>query len=118
MKREEDEKLWDLLGHAAEPRVSPFFARNVVRKMREAQGESSARPWWNLRWLVPAAAVAVALIAALSLRLQTPERSHSNPRENTLTLTLSEGQDTDLLTDLDDLVASDDSNSLEDGVLL
>src|SRR5438045_869974 len=105
MKREEDEKLWDLLGHAAEPRVSPFFARNVVRKIREAQGESSARPWWNLRWLVPAAAVAVALIAALSLRLQTPEGIHSDPRGNALVL--AEAQDTDLLTDLDDLVASD-----------
>ena len=38
MKREEDEKLWDLLGRSAEPKVSPFFARNILRKIREAQG--------------------------------------------------------------------------------
>ena len=31
---------------------------------------------------------------------------------------MSEAQDSDLMTDLDDLVASDDSNSLDDGVLL
>ena len=116
MKREEDEKLWDLLGHSAEPKVSPFFARNVHRKIREAQAESKPNRWWNLRWLVPAAGVAVAIVAALSLRMQMPERSHSDSRGDALVL--SEAQDTDLLTDLDDLVASDDSNSLEDGVLL
>jgi hypothetical protein len=116
MRREEDEKLWDLLGHSAEPKVSPFFARNVVRKIREAQGEAPARPWWNLRWLVPAAGVAVAIIAAVSLRFQMPERSHSDPRGNPVVLT--EAQETDFMTDLDDLVASDDSSSLEDGVQL
>jgi len=116
MKREEDEKLWDLLGHSTEPQVSPFFARNVLRKIREAQGESLSGRRWNLRWLVPAAGVAVAIIAALSLRMQMPERSHSDARGNALAL--SEAQDSDLLADLDDLVASDDSNSLDDVALL
>jgi hypothetical protein len=116
MKREEDEKLWDLLGHSAEPKASPFFARNVVRKIREAQGEPAPVRWWNLRWMVPAAGVAVAIIAALSLRMQMPERSHSDPRGEVFAL--SEAQDADLVADLDDLVGSDDSNSLEDGVLL
>jgi hypothetical protein len=116
MKREEDEKLWDLLGRSAEPKVSPFFARNIVRKIREAQGEVPARPWWHLRWAVPAAGVAVAIIAAFSLRVQMPERSHSDSGEDALAM--SEAQDSDLMADLDDLVASDDSNSLDDGVLL
>ena len=116
MRREEDEKLWDLLGRSTEPKGSPFFARNVVRKIREAQGEAPARPWWHLRWAVPAAGVAVAIIAAFSLRVQMPERSHSDSQGDALAL--SEAQDSDLMTDLDDLVASDDSNSLEDGVLL
>jgi len=116
MKREEDQKLWDLLGHSAEPKVSPFFARNVVRKIREAQGEAPARPWWHLRWAVPAAGVAVAVIAAFSLRVQMPERSHSDSGENPVAM--FEAQDGDLMADLDDLVASDDSNSLDDSVLL
>jgi hypothetical protein len=116
MRREEDEKLWELLGHSAEPRVSPFFARNVLRKIREARGEPAPNRWWNLRWLVPAAGVAVAVIAAFSLRIQMPKPSHVD--SNGDALALSEAQDTDLMADLDDLAASDDSNSLEDGVLL
>ena len=116
MNREEDEKLWDLLGHSAEPKASPFFARNVLRKIREAQGETVARPWWNLRWLVPAAGVAVAIIAAVLLRFQMPGRTHSAPRGDAIVL--SEAQETELMSDLEDLVASDDSTSLEDGVLL
>jgi hypothetical protein len=116
MKREEDEKLWDLLGHSAEPKVSPFFARNVVRKIRQAQGEAPARPWWNLRWAVPAAGVAVAIIAAFSLRVQMPKQSHSDPGGDSVAM--AEAQDGDLITDLDDLFASDDSNSLDDSVLL
>ena len=116
MKREEDEKLWDLLGHSAEPKVSPFFARNVARKIREAQGEPAPNRWWNLRWLVPAAGVAAAIIVALSLPIQIPKANHADSRGDASVL--SEAQDTDLMTDLDDLVASDDSNSLEDGVLL
>ena len=116
MRREEDEKLWDLLGHSAEPKVSPFFARNVVRKIREARGEAPARPWWHLRWAVPAAGVAVAIIAAFSLRFQTPKQSHSDPGGDSVAM--AEAQDGDLITDLDDLFASDDSNSLDDSVLL
>jgi hypothetical protein len=116
MKREEDEKLWDLLGHSAEPKVSPFFARNVVRKIREARGETPVRPWWHLRWAVPAAGVAAAIIAAFSLRTQMPKQSHSDSGGDLVAM--SEAQDGDLITDLDDLFASDDSNSLDDSVLL
>lgn len=116
MKREEDEQLWDLLGHSTEPAISPFFARNVLRKIREAQGEAPARPWWSLRWLVPAAGVAVAVIAAVSIRFQVPVRTHTESRGDALAL--SEAQDSDLIADLDDLVSGDDSNSLDDSVLL
>jgi hypothetical protein len=116
MNRQDDEKLWDLLGHSAEPKVSPFFARNVVRKIREARGETPARRWWHLRWAVPVAGVAVAIIAAFSLRVQMPQQSHFDSGGDPGAM--SEAQDGDLMTDLDDLFASDDSNSLDDSVLL
>ena len=115
MKREDDEKLWDLLGRSAEPAVSPFFVRNVLRKIRAARGESSVPRWFSFRWLVPASAVAVAVIAAFSLRVQMPDQRQSNSPADKLAS--MEAQDSELIADLDDLVG-DDNNSLDDSVLL
>jgi hypothetical protein len=116
MKREEDEKLWDLLGRASEPAASPFFARNILRKIREAQGEPSPRHWWNLRWLVPAAGVAVVIIAGLALPTQIVNQHRSDSRLDVIAL--ADGQDTELMADLDDLMASDENSALDDAVLL
>jgi hypothetical protein len=115
MKREDDEKLWDLLGRAAEPEVSPFFARNVLRKIREAQGESVPSRWWRPQWLVPLAGVAVVVIAALTFPGHLVERDRS--QSSAEIATSAESQDNDLLADLDELVGSDDL-ALEDSVLL
>jgi len=115
MKREDDEKLWDLLGRSAERQVSPFFARNVLRKIRNARGE--AKPsWFDLRWLVPASGVAIAIIAALSFRLEMPGLNQSRPSADKVALI--EAQDSELMADLDELVAADDNSSLDDAVLL
>ena len=114
MKREDDEKLWDLLGRSAEPKVSPFFARNVLREVRESESRSRVGGW--LKWLVPAAGVAVAIIAALFLRVQTPDPSYSESRAETLTFV--ESQDSELIADLDVLIESDDNNSWDESVLL
>ena len=115
MKPEEDEKLWDLLGRATVPTPSPFFARNVLRKLREAQGESSPGRGWYVRWLVPAAGMAVVIIAGLALPTQIVNRHHSDSRPQTIAS--ADGQDSDLMADLDDLMGSDDT-TLDDAVLL
>ena len=114
MKREDDERLWDLLGRSAEPKISPFFARNVLRDVRESESKSRVGGW--LQWLVPAAGVAVAIIAALFLRVQTPDPSSSGPPAETLTF--FEAQDSELIADLDVLIDSDDNNSWDESVLL
>ena len=116
MKREEDEKRWDLLGRASEPAASPFFARNVLRKIREARGESAPRQNWYLRWLIPAAGVAVVIVAGLALPTQIVNQSRSTAAFESLAS--ADGQDSDLMADLDDLMASDDSSALDDAVLL
>lgn len=114
MKREDDEKLWDLLGQSAEPKVSPFFARNVLREIRETEGKSRVSGW--LQWLVPAAGVSVAIIAALFLRVQTPDRNQFDSQPEALALI--EAQDSELIADLDDLVGPDDNSWDDDSVLL
>lgn len=116
MKREDDEKLWDLLGHSSEPTVSPFFARNVLRKIREAQGETAPRRSWMPQWLVPLAGVAVVVIAALSFPSHLVERNR--PPTSAEVAAAAENQDNDLLADLDDLVGPEDTLALEEGVLL
>jgi len=114
MKREEDEKLWDLLGRASEPAASPFFARNVLRTLRETQGEWAPRHRWYFRWLVPAAGVAVVIIAGLALPTQIFRHQHSDRPEM---IAISDSQDSDWMADLDELMGADD-NGLEDAVML
>lgn len=115
MKREEDEKLWDVLGHSSEPVVSPFFARNVLRKIREAEGKSAPRRGWALRWLVPAAGVATVIIAALTFPSHLVDRPRS---ESAAEIANADSQDSDLLADLDELVGPEDSPAWDDAVLL
>ena len=116
MNLEEDKKLWDLLGHSATPEVSPFFARNVLRKIRQAQGEEAPRRSWYLRWLVPATGVAMVIIAGLAIPTQIANRHQANPK--TEAVVSAEGPDGDLIADLEDLIGSDDSTAFEDSVLL
>ena len=113
MNRDDDPKLWDLLGQAAEPKISPFFARNVLREIRQPADRTTLRGWLNLRRLIPAGATAV-LIAVVFLRLHTaPLTSPSSDA-----LANVDAQDSEVIADLDDLFASDDNNSLDESVLL
>ena len=116
MNRDDDKELWDLLGRAAKPSVSPFFARNVVREIRKPNRWTALSGWLNPRRLIPAAGVAMALIAALLLRTQTAVVP--GPKLNSDKLAIVEAQDNEVISDFEDLLASDDSNSLDDGILL
>jgi hypothetical protein len=114
MRREDDEKLWDLLGQASAPAVSPFFARNVLRTVRNRPvylrrlGE-----WFGLSRLVPAATVAVALIAAVFVA-----RVPTGPGLTTTTdpdpVAKIDPQDYEVVADLDELVASDENALWDD----
>lgn len=116
MKRDDDQELWDLLGQAAEPRISPFFARNVLREIRKPGDWTTLRGWLNLRRLVPAAGMAAALIAVVFLRMHTSVAPLTGPPSDVLANI--DAQDYEVIADLDDLLASDDNNSLDDSVFL
>lgn len=116
MNRDDDPKLWDLLGRADEPKISPFFARNVLREIREQGGRTGLRGWLNLRRLLPATGVAAALIAVIFLRWHTAVAPLTGPSSDALANV--DAQDSEVIADLDDLFASDDNNSLDESVLL
>ena len=116
MHRDDDEKLWDLLGNAVEPKLSPFFSRNVVREIRQSTGSKARRRWFGLGGLIPATGVAVAL--ALMVFLRSPTPVPSTPDSQSDTMSVVSAQDYEVIADLDDLLASDDNPSWDDSVLL
>jgi hypothetical protein len=115
MRRDDDQELWDLLGQAAEPKISPFFARTVLREIRQPGDRSTLRRWFKLRRLIPAAGMAAALIVAVLFRMHTAVAPLPAPSPDTLST--ADAQDYEVIADLDDLLASDD-NSLDESVLL
>jgi hypothetical protein len=118
MKREDDEQLWALLGQAAERKLSPFFARNVLRQIRQ-QPSLSERVvrWLGWRQLIPTSALAVAAITAVLVthRLARPQ---SKPAKTADVVARIDPQDYEVVADLDDLVASDDSSLWDDNSTL
>ena len=77
----ENDALWRLLGKSRPPSASPFFARNVLREIRQTR-PTPAPPLrallrallrWLLRWLAPAAYTLLALgfLATLQQGSQT-----------------------------------------------
>lgn len=113
MRREEDQELWDLLGNLKKTPVSAFFARNVLRQIRQQPSSfDQLRNWFTLRRLIPASALAIGIIAAIILA-QHP-RSRPPVTENLPEAVAKiDPQDYEVVADLDVLLASDE-NSLWD----
>jgi len=110
MKREDDPELWDLLEKAGEPTLSPFFSRNVLRQIRaQSSWRDSLLLWLRPKRLIPAAAVALALVAAImSSHLPKPDgASQDDPPDVVASI---DPQDYEVVADLDDLLASEDDS--------
>ena len=106
MNPEDDQELWDLLGRPAEPELSPFFARNIARQVRQDESRSQRmRKWLGLRGLIPASAVAIALMAAI-IATHHPVSQKSSESEPDVVAKI-DPQDYEVVADLDDLLAVD-----------
>src|SRR5204862_6192866 len=116
MKRDDDQELWDLLGQAAEPKISPYFARNVLREVRKANDWTTFRGWLNPRRLIPVVGMAGVMIAVFLVRLHTSVAPLADSSSDTRASV--DAIDYEVVSDLDDLLASDDNNSLEESVPL
>jgi len=68
MKNDEHDELWELLGQARPPEVSPFFSRNVLREVRNLRQEGPTFwSWLKRHWQVPAMTMAAFVLAAGAL---------------------------------------------------
>ncbi|MGI9087289.1 MAG: hypothetical protein ACR2HH_06050 [Chthoniobacterales bacterium] len=110
MKREDDQDLWDLLGKASTPAVSPFFARNVLRQIRrEPDWRERLARWLQPKRLIPASGLALALVVA-SMSIHLPKKAVVAADDPPEAVANIDPQDYDVVADLDDLLASEDDN--------
>ena len=113
MKREDDQQLWDLLGKASEPTLSPFFARNVIRTVRQRRRAfESLRRWFSPGKLVPAAGLAIAVIATI-IAFHHPAIRKSDEITPDVIAQI-DPQDYDVVADLDELLVTDETNLWDD----
>jgi hypothetical protein len=115
MNREDDERLWDLLGAARQPEASPFFARNILRRIRE-EGSGPSRLWHGWRRLVPVSGIVVATAAifvAYSFSFRPAAGSGDDEAIAKIDI-----QDYQVVADLDDLLASDENSLWDDNSTL
>ena len=110
MNHEEHDKLWELLGKAREPKVSPFFASKVVRAVRAGdEAQPGFLAWLRRRWFVPLTAGAcAAVIAILAFYRPSGERGDlvaaSDPLEEIAAVATGAPE----IPSLDSLLASED----------
>jgi hypothetical protein len=113
MDREDDKELWDVLGRVPAPALSPFFARNVLRKIRqETTGFERARNWFSLRRLVAASAVAT-VVAGMAIATHHPVSQTASANDLDVVAKI-DPQDYDVVTDLDELIAWDENSVWEE----
>jgi hypothetical protein len=113
MEPEDDKQLWDVLGRLPGPTLSPFFARNVVRQIRQKSTRfERARNWFNLRRLVAASAVAIVVVGmAIATHRPTSQRTSASDLDVVAKI---DPQDYDVVVDLDELIAWDENTVWED----
>lgn len=113
MEPHDDKELWDVLGRLPKPTLSPFFARNVLRKIRQEPSLfDRARNWFSVRKLVGGSAVAAALVA-LALITHYPGLRTTSSNDSDVVAKV-DPQDYDVVADLDALIAWDENSVWED----
>lgn len=116
MNQPEHDDLWELLGRARTPAVSPFFARNVVREARAAQEQGSAGTAvgrWLLRfWRLPAMAACAILVAggAVANKHRTAATTPVDGQLIAMVQTVSESPDYPIIGHLDELLDSEQNS--------
>ena len=113
MEPQDDKELWDVLGRLPERTLSPFFARNVLRKVRqEPTFFGRVRDWFSVRKAVAASAVA-AVVVALAFVTHYPGPRTTSSSDSDVVAKI-DPQDYDVVADLDALIAWDENTVWEE----
>jgi hypothetical protein len=113
MEPQDDKELWDVLGRLPETELSPFFARNVLRKIRQKPSRfERARNWFSLRKAIGASAVAAVFVAIAVVTHYPGPRTTSSSEPDVVAKI--DPQDYDVVADLDALIAWDENSVWED----
>ena len=113
MEPQDDNELWDILGRVPEPTISPFFARNVLRKIRqEATRLDRARNWFSLRRLAATSVVAI-VVVGMAIATHHPV-SRTTSANDVDVVAKIDPQDYDVVADLDELIAWDENTVWEE----
>jgi hypothetical protein len=113
MEPQDDKKLWDVLGQLPKPALSPFFARNVLRKIRQEPSRlERARNWLSMRKVV-AASVVAAIFVAIAVVTHYPGLRATSSSDSDVVAKV-DPQDYDVVADLDTLIAWDENDVWED----
>ena len=110
---DEQDDLWKLLGQARQPKISPFFARNVVREIRVLPQE---RPGFfgtlSRHWRFATASAAIGCVAAIAAFQFIGNVWQTRQIDSLVAITeqISDSPDFYVINDLDDLLASEESS--------
>jgi hypothetical protein len=110
---EEHDDLWHLLGKARRTSISPFFARNVVREVRaQKQSKLGFFALLQRRWQFALASAAVASVIAAAgwQSWQADSSSRSSDQLTVIARQLSDSPEYDVISDLDELIASEETS--------
>jgi hypothetical protein len=114
----EHDDLWRLLGKAKEPRVSPFFDRNVLRAIREEASprRAEAWAWWRLfgwRWLSMGALGAAVLLLS---QIQQPAHRAGPVPYREMAQQVWSSPDLSVIGNLDELLAFEEDSLWLDAI--
>ena len=129
MKGDDNDKVWELLGKARQPAVSPFFARNVLRAVRQEEDARPIRAWLSRffssaarslhRWTWQVAIAGTCAVAVLITVGPGPfvRHHHSVPAQTKFARQIVGNPDYEVIKHLDELVADEESSLwLDDSV--
>ncbi|MGA3170277.1 MAG: hypothetical protein ABSE62_04620 [Chthoniobacteraceae bacterium] len=118
MKMDENDRLWELLGKTRQPSVSPFFARNVLRAVRQEEGQEGRGSLFSrlYRWLLRRSwqvAITGTCMAAVLITV-SPEtvvrQQESAPAPPGVDQRIVSNPDYEVIMHLDELVADEESS--------